>query len=105
MALAIYVTIDGTADEIAIAAAQVQSLRTRSATDTRPPKEWLAAVLTDVVEEYLRNAAAVAARQAMPPVVRLAAPPPSGDGGPTWADVSRVELPTAKIRPVSVPVG
>lgn len=88
MALAVYLAVDGDATEIAQAVAQVQALVARDPTDTRSPLVWLQDVLTSVVEEYLRNAAAVAARTALPALTRLATPPDPTTTAPDWADVA-----------------
>lgn len=103
MALAVYLAVDGTDDDLAVAAAQVGRLRPRDPTDPRPPREWLAAVLADVVEDYLRNAAALAARQAAPAPLRLTAPPTPAGPGPTWDAVNRVEVPLPRVRPGAAP--
>ncbi len=101
MAFGVYVQVDGTDDEIAAVVARVLAVRPRAPTDTRAPIDWLRNVLTDVLEEYLRNAAAIAARQSAEAPVRLSTAPPARSG-PDWNVVSGQQPPVV-VKPIKAP--
>jgi len=66
MPFGVYIAIDGTDEEIEDIASKISVMRQRPLVQTMTTREWVTSVLMDVIDEFLRNAAALEARQKFP---------------------------------------